>query len=131
MGKSVMATNLTTNVSLRSNKKVALFSLEMNSVSLVKRMVSNLAKVESYDLRDGNINDKQWQDITKASSMLVTDRIKLYEVTMSLNKIMAECKRLSIQNGLDVVIIDYLQLIQGINKENRTQEISVISRKLN
>jgi replicative DNA helicase len=130
MGKSVMATNLTTNISLRSNKKVAIFSLEMNGVSLVKRMVSNLAKVDSYDLRDGNINDSQWQDITKASSLLVTDRIKLYEVTMSLNKIIAECKRLKIQNGLDVVIIDYLQLIQGTNKENRQQEVSDISRKL-
>jgi replicative DNA helicase len=93
-------------------------------------MVSNLAKVDSYDLRDGNINDSQWQDITKASSLLVTDRIKLYEVTMSLNKIIAECKRLKIQNGLDVVIIDYLQLIQGTNKENRQQEVSDISRKL-
>lgn len=130
MGKSVMATNLTTNIALRSKKKVALFSLEMNNVSLVKRMVSKLARIDSYDLRDGNINDKQWMDISKASNMLVTDNIKLYEVTMSLNKIIAECKRLKIQNGLDVVIIDYLQLIQGLNKENRNQEISDISRKL-
>lgn len=130
MGKSVMATNLTTNIALRTKKKVAMFSLEMSGISLVKRMVCNLAKVDSYDLRDGNINDKQWQDITQASNMLVTDKIKLYEVTMTLNKIIAECKRLKIQNGLDVAIIDYLQLIQGLSKENRQQEISNISRKL-
>lgn len=130
MGKSVMATNLTTNISLKTKKKVALFSLEMNNVSLVKRMVSKLASVDSYDLRDGNITNKQWGDIANASNMLISDNIKLYEVTMTLNKIIAECKRLKIQNGLDVVIIDYLQLIQGNNKENRTQEISDISRKL-
>ena len=130
MGKSVMAVNLTTNIALKSKKEVAMFSLEMSNLSLVKRMISNLARIDSYDLRDGKITDKQWKDVVKFSSLLATDNIKLYEVTMTLNGIMAECKRLKIQNGLDVVIIDYLQLIQGLNKENRNQEISDISRKL-
>lgn len=131
MGKSVLATNLAQNIALKSNKKVAFFSLEMNNSSLVKRMVSNLAKIDSYNLRDGNINDRQWMEIAKATGILNTPNLKLFEQTMSLNKICSKCKRLKIQNGIDVVIVDYLQLIGDAKKSaNRTEEVSYISRRL-
>lgn len=131
MGKSVLATNLAQNVALKSNKKVALFSLEMNNVSLVKRMVSNLAMIDSYDLRDGNISDKQWEEVAKATGVLDTKNLKLFEQTMSLNKICRKCKKLKVQNGLDIAIVDYLQLIDDAKKSsNRTEEVSYISRRL-
>ncbi|SKA89543.1 replicative DNA helicase [Clostridium sp. USBA 49] len=130
MGKSVFATNLATNIALKSKKKVAIFSLEMNNLSLIKRIVSNLTSIDSYSLRDGKLTDKQWADVAKVAGILSTDNLKLYEKTMTLNSIIAQCKKLKIQNGLDVVIIDYLQLIEGNLKENRVQEVSEISRKL-
>lgn len=116
MGKSVLATNLAQNIALKGNKKVAMFSLEMNNVSLIKRMVSNLAMIDSYDLRDGKLDDKQWVKVVNATGALDTKNLKLFEQTMSLNKICSTCKKLKIQNGLDVVIVDYLQLIEDAKK---------------
>lgn len=131
MGKSVLATNFGQNIALKSNKKVAIFSLEMSNMGLLKRMVSNLTSIDSYNLRDGNLTDKQWRDITRATGLLNTKNLKLFEKTMSLNGICNTCKKLKIQNGLDVVIIDYLQLIEDAKKSsNRTEEVSHISRRL-
>ena len=129
MGKSVFANNLAINIA-KDKKKVAVFNLEMNNISTVKRMVASVSKINSYDIRDGSLNDNQWSQIGQTIGYLSTLPIKLYEKTMTLNKILAECKKLKVQFGLEVVIIDYLQLISGNSKESRNQEVSDISRKL-
>lgn len=130
MGKSVLATNISKNVSLYDKKNVALFSLEMGKVSLLQRMIADMTSIDSYNLRDGKIADKQWIEIVQATEKIKSSPLKLFEQKMTLNQIYTTCKKLKIQHGLDVVIIDYLQLISGVKAGNREQEISQISRRL-
>lgn len=130
MGKSVLATNLSTYIALNEKKYVALFNLEMSKDAIVKRMVSNISSIESNRIRDARINDKEWTDVGKAINVLNTPYLNIYDTTISLNQIYSTCKKLKMQNKLNIVIIDYLGLIDGVKGENRTQEISKISRKL-
>jgi replicative DNA helicase len=130
MGKSVFATNLCAHIALKEKKHVVLFNLEMSKEAIIKRMVSNLAGIEGNKIRDGRLNDKEWEDIVKAASNLNCSYLGLYDSIISIDEIYSTCKKLKIQNKLDIAIIDYLGLIDGLDKENRNQEVSKISRKL-
>jgi replicative DNA helicase len=130
MGKSVLATNLASHIALKEKRNVAMFNLEMSKDAMVKRMVSNIARLESNKMRDGRLNDREWANVLKATAILNTTKLSLYDSTFSINEMYSTCKKLKIQNKLDIVIIDYLGLIDGAGAENRVQEISKISRRL-
>jgi replicative DNA helicase len=131
MGKSAFASNLCTNVALRSQKKVCLFSLEMSKEQLLDRMMSNLAKVEMEHIKTGKLDDKEWEKIAVSSQLVNNGNLKIYDGIHSLNGIKAECKRQKLKEGLDVVAIDYLQLITTSGKfQSREQEVSYVSRQL-
>lgn len=130
MGKTAFANNIAVNAAIRKNAKVSMFSLEMGKEQLLERMLSNLNNIEFEKIKKGNLSDKEWGEIARATGMLGTKNLRIYDKVFSLNAIKTECKKRKLREGLDIVIIDYLQLIQGHKSENRQQEVSDISRSL-
>lgn len=134
MGKTAFALNLATNMAVINGKTVALFNLEMGAEQLVSRMFSSLGQVEGNKLRSGYLEHNDWKRIEEAVSLLAKSNIFIDDTPgISIGEIRAKCRRLaSSEKGLDIVIIDYLQLISGSAKYagNRQQEIAEISRSL-
>lgn len=134
MGKTAFALNLATNMAVTNGKTVALFNLEMGAEQLVNRMFSSLGQVEGNKLRSGYLENNDWKRIDEAISLLAKSNIFIDDTPgISIGEIRAKCRRLaSSEKGLDIVIIDYLQLISGSAKYagNRQQEIAEISRSL-
>lgn len=129
MGKTAFALNLGQYASKKSN--VAIFSLEMTKEQLTDRLLSAKCLVPLNAIRTGQMTDEQWDKIAKSSGDLSKRNIYIDDETMNITDIKAKCRKLKTQRGLDVVIIDYLQLIEGgNNKTSREQEISSISREL-
>ncbi len=132
MGKTAFALNIIQNSALRSNASVAVFSLEMNREQLFNRMLCSEAMVDAQKLRTGDLNDQDWIELTKAIGPLSQASIYIDDTPgISVMEIRAKCRRLKIEKGLDMVVIDYLQLMTGNGKtDSRQQEISEISRSL-
>ena len=134
MGKTAFALNLATNMAINSKKSVALFNMEMGAEQLASRMLSSVGQVEGYKLRNGKLEHNDWKRINEAISRLADTNIFVDDTPgITINEIRAKCRRLSAsEKGLDVVVIDYLQLINGTAKYagNRQQEIAEISRSL-
>lgn len=134
MGKTAFALNLATNIAMNSEKGVALFNMEMGAEQLAMRMLSSVGQVEGYKLRNGHLEHNDWKRINEAISKLADTKLFIDDTPgMTIGEIRAKCRRLaSSEDGLSVVIIDYLQLINGSAKYagNRQQEVSEISRSL-
>ena len=134
MGKTAFALNLATNMAVTNKKTVALFNLEMGAEQLVMRMFSSLGQVEGSKISHGALEHNDWKRIDEAISKLAKSNIFIDDTPgMTIGEIRAKCRRLaSSEKGLDIVIIDYLQLINGSAKYagNRQQEIAEISRSL-
>lgn len=134
MGKTAFALNLATNIAINLKKTVALFNLEMGAEQLAVRMLSSVGQVEGPRLRSGRLEHNDWKRINEAISRLADTKIYIDDTPgMTIAEIRAKCRRLaSSEDGLDIVIIDYLQLISGGPKYagNRQQEIAEISRSL-
>lgn len=134
MGKTAFAVNLATNIAINSNKTVALFNLEMSAEQLAMRMLSSLGQIEGHKLRTGNLLNNDWKRINEAISQLADAKMYIDDTPgISIGEIRSKCRRLaSSETGLGIVIIDYLQLVQGSGKYagNRQQEVSDISRAL-
>lgn len=129
MGKTSFALNIATNVALQTKKKVCIFSLEMSAEQLVSRVISSEAMVDSYALRTGKIDPKQWEDIAMATTKLADCDI-LIDDTSGISVTGMKGKLRRVQN-LGLVVIDYLQLMQSDRKsDNRVQEVADISRNL-
>lgn len=134
MGKTVFALNVAVNVALNCKKAVALFNLEMSPEQLVNRMLSSVGQIEGTKFMSGNLNNNDWVRLNEAISQLKDAKIYINDSTnVTIGDIRSKCRRLaSSDEGLGIVIIDYLQLI-GSNKNygsNRQQEVSDISRAL-
>jgi replicative DNA helicase len=134
MGKTTLAINMAENVALDPNVKgsVLIFSMEMPSEQLLTRMLSSVGGVPLHDIRSGRISDQDWARISSATSQLQEARIYIDE-TPGLNptELRARARRVRREHGLDLVVVDYLQLMQVAGtKENRATEISEISRGL-
>lgn len=128
MGKTTLALNLGTNIS--KNKVVAIFSLEMSREQLAKKVLSSNANIDLLKINTGSLDNKDWESIGMASGPLASRKMFLDDTAAAtVAEMKAKCKKIKLQCGLDVVIIDYLQLITG-KGESRTQEISQISRAL-
>ena len=129
MGKTSFALNIATNVALQSKKNVCIFSLEMSSEQLVSRIISSEAMIDSYALRTGNLDSKQWDEIAKTTTKLVGCNI-LIDDTSGITVAGIKAKLRTVKD-LGLVVIDYLQLMQSDKRsDNRVQEVADISRNL-
>ncbi|KAF5028405.1 Replicative DNA helicase [bioreactor metagenome] len=132
MGKTALALNIAMNA-VKSGASVALFSLEMSKEQYVQRIISMESMVESTKLRSGNLDDDDWSRLISVMSTISNYNVFIDDTaSVSLFEVMSKCRRLKIESGLDMVIVDYLQLMTdgGRSGDNRQQEISNISRGL-
>ncbi len=133
MGKTTFAMNIAENAALETKKPIAIFSMEMPGEQLVMRMLSSFGRIEQTRLRNGSLEDEDWPRLTSAVSLLQQTKIFIDDsASLSPNELRARARRLVREHGeLGVIVIDYLQLMQVPgSKENRTAEISEISRSL-
>ena len=133
MGKSAFALNIATNAAMRGNTPVAIFSLEMSKAQLVNRILCSEAMVDSNKVRTGKLEDEDWGKLAEAIGPLSETGIYIDDTPgISVMEIRAKCRKLKLEKNIGLVVIDYLQLVQGSNKRNgsREQEISEISRSL-
>ena len=133
MGKTAFALNIADNVALRSNKPVAIFSLEMSKHEITKRLLSSEAEVDARRMTNGHLQPQDWGKITKVMVSLGEAPIYIDDTPgLSVSELRARCRRLaSREKNLSLIIIDYLQLMTGTgNNNDRNQEISAISRGL-
>ncbi|MFI3307300.1 MAG: replicative DNA helicase [Mycoplasmatota bacterium] len=134
MGKTAFALNLATNIASNSNKPVALFNMEMDAEQLAMRMLSSVGQIDGRKMRNAKFEHNDWKKINEAISRLADTKIFMNDTPgLTIGEIRAQCRRLaSLEDGLGIIIIDYLQLISGSARYagNRQQEISEISRSL-
>ena len=133
MGKSAFAINLATNAALKGNVGVAYFSLEMSKEQVTSRILCSEAMVDSNKVRTGTIDDEEWTKLANASGELSETKIYIDDTPgISIMEIRAKCRKLKLEKDIGLVVIDYLQLVQGSGKRgaSREQEIAEISRSL-
>lgn len=133
MGKTAFALNIAQNAAVRSKQNVAIFSLEMGAEQLVMRMLCAEGLIDAQRLRTGSLENEDWNKLMLAIGSLSKSGIYIDDSPgLRVNEIRAKCRRLYQESGLDMILIDYLQLIQGSGRpgENRQQEVSEISRSL-
>lgn len=132
MGKTAFAVNIAENAAIRGKHSVAIFSMEMPGEQLAMRMMSSLGRIDQHKVRTGKLDDDDWPRLTSAVGILQESRMFIDDTpALTPAELRARCRRISREHGLDLVVVDYLQLMQvaGSN-ENRATEISEISRSL-
>jgi replicative DNA helicase len=131
MGKTSFAMNIAERAAVKGSS-VAIFSMEMAAHQLVMRMFSSLSQINQGDLKKGKLSDTDWPKLGQSSALLSQSKLFIDDQpALSPNEIMSRCRRLKNREGLDLIVIDYLQLMQVKGKtENRANEISEISRNL-
>ncbi|WP_096186064.1 replicative DNA helicase [Evansella halocellulosilytica] len=133
VGKTAFALNISQNVATKTDENVAIFSLEMGADQLVMRMLCAEGNIDAQKLRTGGLEDEDWQKLTMAMGSLSKAGIYIDDTPgVKVNDIRAKCRRLKQERGLGMIMIDYMQLIQGDARsgEGRQQEVSEISRSL-
>ncbi|MGL4820430.1 MAG: replicative DNA helicase [Bacilli bacterium] len=133
VGKTAFALNIAQNVATKTDEVVAIFSLEMGADQLVMRMLCAEGNISAQNLRTGSLEDDEWNKLTMAVGSLSNANIFIDDTPgVRIGEIRSKCRRLAQERGLGMILIDYLQLIQGNagSKENRQQEVSEISRQL-
>ncbi len=132
MGKTALALNIAHNAALKDNCSVALFSMEMSKEQLIQRMISAESRVELNKLKNGNINEEEWPKVIAAMGILSKTDIYIDDTPgITVVELRSKCRRMKMEKGLDIVLIDYLQLMESDTRgESRQQEISKISRSL-
>jgi len=132
VGKTAFALNIAQNVGTKNDTAVAIFSLEMGAQSLVSRMLCAEGSIDANHFRTGNLTPQEWDNLMVAMGSLSKTKIFIDDTAgIKVAEIRAKCRRLAKeQGGIGLIVIDYLQLIEGTNHENRQQEVSDISRQL-
>lgn len=133
VGKTAFALNIAQNIGTQHNDTaIAIFSLEMGAEQLVNRMVCAEGNIDANHLRTGQLNEAEWHQLVVAMAKLATAKIYIDDTPgIKMAEIRAKCRRLQQeQKNLGLIVVDYLQLIEGSGQENRQQEISTISRQL-
>ena len=132
--KTAFALNIAENVAMINHIPTAIFSLEMSKVQLAKRLVAMNSKVDSQRIRIGELEDDEWAKITESSIILGESTLYIDDTgSISINDLRSKCRKLKMEKGLGLIIIDYLQLMSGNSGSkniSRQQEISDISRSL-
>ncbi|GAB9259433.1 MULTISPECIES: replicative DNA helicase [Ligilactobacillus] len=132
VGKTAFALNIAQNIGTSTDKTIALFSLEMSAESLVNRMLCAEGSISANHLRTGQLDEQEWANLIVAVGALSKTSIYIDDTPgIKMSEIRAKSRRLAKEKGdLGLIVIDYLQLIEGSNKESRQQEVSEISRQL-
>ncbi|MEY8000752.1 replicative DNA helicase [Clostridium sp. Mt-5] len=132
MGKTTFALNIAEYAALREGKKVAIFSLEMSKEQLAYKLLCSEAHIDMLKLRTGDLEDKDWENIARVSGPLAASKIFIDDTAgISIMEMRSKCRRLKIEQGIDIIVVDYLQLMSGgRSSENRQQEVSEISRSI-
>lgn len=134
MGKTAFVLNIAQHVAFKENKSVAIFSLEMSKEQLVNRLFSLEAQVDSQSLRTGNLKDEDWEKLIESAGIIGKSKLIIDDTPgISISELRSKCRKFKAEQGLDLIIIDYLQLMTGRvggRSESRQQEISEISRAL-
>lgn len=132
MGKTAFALNIIQNAAIRSNVPTAVFSLEMSREQLVNRMLCSEAMLDAQRLRTGGLTDSDWADLIQAMGPLSQAPIYIDDTPgVTPMEVRSKCRRLKVEKGLGLIVIDYLQLMSGNSRnDSRQQEISEISRSL-
>ncbi len=132
MGKTAFVLNIAQHIAFKEKKGVLIFSLEMNKVQLVNRMFSLESKVDAQNLKTGKLTDSEWEKLVESAGIIGTSNLVIDDThDISIGELRSKCRRYKMDHQLDIVIIDYLQLMTGSGKsESRQQEISEISRSL-
>ncbi len=132
MGKTALAMNIVQHAALIGKVPVAVFSLEMSMESLALRMLCSVGRIDSQRMRTGKLHDNDWPKLTRATGMLADAPIYIDDTAgLTVLEMRAKARRLKSEHDLGLIVVDYLQLMQGkSHSENRTQEISDISRSL-
>ena len=133
MGKTAFVLNIAQHMAFHQGKAVAIFSLEMSKEQLVNRMFSLESKVDAQALRTGNMSDADWEKLVEGAGIIGDSRLIIDDTPgISISEMRSKCRKYKLELGLDIIIIDYLQLMSGSGRgsESRQQEISDISRSL-
>jgi len=132
MGKTAFAINICQNAALQAGASVAIFSLEMSKDQLVQRMLSGEAHIPLQSIRTGKLESEDWPKLVNAMGPLSNAKIFIDDTpAITVTEMRAKCRRLKMEQGLNLIMIDYLQLMSGSGRiESRQQEISQISRSL-
>lgn len=131
MGKTTFALNIAEYAALREGKSVVIFSLEMSKEQLAYKLLCSEANVDMLKLRTGALDDKDWENIARATGPLSKAKIYIDDTAgVSVMEMRSKCRRLKIEYGIDLILIDYLQLMSGSSSESRQQEVSEISRSI-
>lgn len=130
MGKTTFALNIAEHAALREGKSVVIFSLEMSKDQLAYKLLCSEANVDMLALRTGNLEDKDWDSIAKAAGPLSKAKVYIDDTAgITVMEMRSKCRRIKIEHGIDMIMIDYLQLMSG-SGESRQQEVSEISRSI-
>ena len=133
MGKTAFVLNIAQHVAFREAKSVAIFSLEMSKEQLVNRLFSLESRVDAQALRTGNLSDADWEQLIEGAGIIGDSKLIIDDTPgISISEMRSKCRKYKLEQGLDIIIIDYLQLMSGSGRgnESRQQEISDISRSL-
>jgi replicative DNA helicase len=132
MGKTTLALNMAQHIAVKDKKKVAFFSLEMSKEQLAQRLLCAQAQIDAQNMRRGTLSPDDWQRLTRAVGPLSDAELYIDDTaSLSVMEIRAKSRRLKAEKGLDIIFVDYLQLMRGFSRaESRQQELSEISRSL-
>ncbi|MFP4697995.1 MAG: replicative DNA helicase [Eubacteriales bacterium] len=133
MGKTAFALNVAQHVSIKEDVPTAIFSLEMSKEQLVNRLLCSESMIDAQKVRTGNLEETDWEKIAEGSAVLAKAPLYIDDTPgISVSEIRAKCRKLKLEKGLGLILIDYLQLMSSGGKriESRQQEISEISRSL-
>jgi replicative DNA helicase len=133
LGKTSLCLNIAQHAAIRQHKAVGIFSLEMSKEQLVKRLLCSEARIDAHRINTGYLSKEDWSRLSRASGDLSDTKIFIDDTSsITVPEVRSKARRLSLEHGLDLLILDYLQLMSGSGPryENRTQEISQISRGL-
>lgn len=133
MGKTAFVLNMAQYMAFECDKTVAIFSLEMSSEQLVNRLLAMEARIDAQKLRNGSLEDKDWESLLESAGTVAKSNLIIDDRASSLAEIRSKCRKFKLEHNLDIVIIDYLQLMSSggsRSSDSRQQEISEISRGL-
>jgi len=134
MGKTALALNIARHAAIQNNYSVAIFSLEMSKEQLVNRFFALQSQIDAQALRSGNLKESDWERLIEGAGEIGKSKITIDDTSnISISELRSKCRKYKLELGVDLIIIDYLQLMSGSKgraNENRQQEISEISRSL-
>jgi len=132
MGKTAFVLNIAQNMAFKQGKSVAIFSLEMGKEQLMNRLFALQGNIEAKKLRNGSLDDYEWDKLAEAASEIADSKLIIDDTAgITIQQLRSKCRKYKLEKGLDIIIIDYLQLMTGSGKtDSRQQEVSEISRSL-